>query len=48
MEEILSDLSSHSKVPGTVSINDVAHAFFLLSAFVVYPSNYANVRFDSP
>ena len=40
LEGILNELSSRSKVPETLSINDVAHAFFLMKAFVVYPRNY--------
>ena len=47
LEMILSDLANYSKVPGTLSINDVAHAFFLMKAFVVYPRNYGGLRFES-
>ena len=48
VEGILSELASYSRIPGTLSINDVAHAFFLMKVFVVYPKNYGQLRFDDP
>ena len=47
LEGILSNLSKYNRVPGTLSINDVAHSFFLMKAFIVYPRNYGNIRFET-
>jgi hypothetical protein len=47
LESILSNLSKYNRVPGTLSINDVAHSFFLMKAFIVYPRNYGNIKFET-
>ena len=47
LESILSNLSKYTRVPGTLSINDVAHSFFLMKAFIVYPRNYGNIKFET-
>jgi hypothetical protein len=47
LESILRDLSKFSRVQGCLSINDVAHALFLMKIFVVYPRNYGSIKFDS-
>lgn len=44
-ESILNELAT--KVDPTLSINDVAHAFFLMKAFVVYPKNYGGLIFEN-
>ena len=43
----MNDLSVYNKVPGTLTINDVAHAFFLMKAFVAYPKNYGGIKFSN-
>jgi hypothetical protein len=47
LESILSNLSKYNRVPGTLSINDVAHSFFLMKCFIVYPRNYGNIKFET-
>lgn len=32
-------------MPESLSINDVAHAFYLMKAFVRYPKNFAGLKF---
>jgi hypothetical protein len=47
LENILSNLSKYNRVPGTLSINDVAHSFFLMKTFIAYPRNYGNIKFET-
>lgn len=47
-ESILNEISDcSSRIKGTLSVNDIAHALYLMRAFVAYPSNYAGIKFDS-
>ena len=39
-ESILKELAAFGKVEGTLSVNDVGHALYLMKAFVAYPKNY--------
>jgi hypothetical protein len=46
-ESILNEMASQRE-GACLTMNDLAHAFYLMKVFVAYPKNYGGLLFESP